>query len=268
MKKTLVVSLILTSALSANSLQQIKSANVIRIGIVPNNPPLSQIDKSGNFHGFEVAFARKIASAILPNGKVELVGIANADRGSAVKENRVDLLIANFARTEARAKEMSFSIPYLSTSLAVVARGDKGIKSEGDLNNRKVLTIGGTNSESYLKNKNIETVSCKNNMDCFQLLSNGSGDAYMHNILNVAVIPLLDNDYKISVKAVGPILFDCIATQKGNDALLNLVNEKILSLSKEGFFNNAYQNTFANFYKGTVEDKFFLLEDVYSTLSM
>ena len=69
-------------------------------------------------------FARKIASAILPNGKVELVGIANADRGSAVKENRVDLLIANFARTEARAKEMSFSIPYLSTSLAVVARGD------------------------------------------------------------------------------------------------------------------------------------------------
>ena len=105
-------------------------------------------------------------------------------------------------------------------------------------------------------------------MDCFQQLSNGSGDAYMHNILNVAVIPLLDNDYKISVKAVGPILFDCVATQKGNDALLNLVNEKILSLSKEGFFNSAYQNTFANFYKGTVEDKFFLLEDVYSTLSM
>lgn len=268
MNKTLSISLALASFLSANSLEQIKSSNVIRIGIAPNNPPLSQIDRSGNFHGFEVELARKIASAILPSGKVELVGVANTDRASAVKENKIDLLIANFARTKSRAKEMSFSIPYLSTSLAVVARGDKGIKAEGDLNNHKVLTIGGTNSESYLKNKNIETVSCKNNMDCFQQLSNGSGDAYMHNILNVAVIPLLDNEYKISVKAVGPILFDCIATQKGNDALLNLVNEKILSLSKEGFFNNAYQNTFANFYKGTVEDKFFLLEDVYSTLSM
>ena len=111
MKKTLVISLMLASALSANSLEQIKSANVIRIGIAPNNPPLSQIDRSGNFHGFEVEFARKIASAILPSGKVELVGIANTDRGSAVKENKIDLLIANFARTESRAKEMSFSIP-------------------------------------------------------------------------------------------------------------------------------------------------------------
>ena len=163
---------------------------------------------------------------------------------------------------------MSFSIPYLSTSLAVVSHGSKGIKSESDLNNRKVLAVAGSNSETYLKSKNIETVSCKSNMDCFQQLSNDTIDAYMHNILSVAVVPLLDNEYKISVKAVGPILFDCIATQKGNDALLNLVNEKILSLSKEGFFNNAYQNTFANFYKGTVEDKFCLLEDVYSTLSM
>jgi len=268
MNKTLSISLALASFLSANSLEQIKSSNVIRIGVEPNNPPLSQIDRSGNFHGFEVELARKIGAAIIPGGKIELISVKDSERSAAVKDNRVDLLIANFARTEARAKEMSFSIPYLSTSLAVVSHGSKGIKSESDLNNRKVLAVAGSNSETYLKSKNIETVSCKSNMDCFQQLSNDTIDAYMHNILSVAVVPLLDNEYKISVKAVGPILFDCIATQKGNDALLNLVNEKILSLSKEGFFNSAYQDTFANFYKGTVEDKFFLLEDVYSTLSM
>ena len=60
MNKTLSISLALASFLSANSLEQIKSSNVIRIGVEPNNPPLSQIDRSGNFHGFEVELARKI----------------------------------------------------------------------------------------------------------------------------------------------------------------------------------------------------------------
>lgn len=268
MKKIFLMSLTALCFLSANSLEQIKNSNTIRIGVATATPPLGQVDRNGNFSGFEIELAQEIGKAIVPGGKIELIGVSNADRLSAVQNNRVDLLINNYARTARRAEVIDYTIPYLSLSLSAVSKKGGAISSEADFTNRKILVIPESNSEIYLKNKGIETVSCKNNMDCFQKLSSGQGDAYMHNILNVAVIPLLDPNYEVTVKTIGPILFDCAATQKGNTALVNAVNEKILSLAKEGFFAKAYNNTFANFYKGTVDKNYFLLEDVYATLGL
>ena len=268
MKKLFFVLLSVTCFLSANSLEQIRSQNVIRIGVSPSTPPLSQLDRHGNFSGFEIDLAQELGKAIVPGGKIELIGVKAADRSSAVVNNQVDLLINNWARTERRAEVMDFSIPYLSLSLAIVAKKNSGITSEADLNNRKVAVIPDTNSEIYLKGKGIQTVSCHNNKECFHIVTDGLADAYMHNILNVSIIPLLDADYEVAVKAVGAILFDCVATQKGNKSLIEIIDNKILELSKQGFFDKAYQHTFANFYKGTVEEDYFLLEEVYSTFGM
>ena len=52
--------------------------------------------------------------------------------------------------------------------------------------------------------------------------------------------------------------------QKGNTDLAEAVNQALISLSKEGFFKKAYNDTFEPFYKGTVDKKYFLLDDIYS----
>ena len=41
---------------------------------------------------------------------------------------------------------------------------------------------------------------------------------------------------------------------------------KLIKLSKEGFFKEAYDNTFEPFYKGTVKRKYFLLDDLYNAM--
>lgn len=267
MKKAL--GLLMSAALTfscANTLDQIKSANTIRIGVADHSAPFSKLNRDGEFEGFEVAFAKEIAKAILGDGgRVEFIAIKTPDRAKAVTENRVDLLINNWARTPARAKEMDFSIPYLSVTLGTVSPKSAGIHKVADLNGKKLLIIPDTNSDVWAKkNPNLgQIVYCHSNRECMDALLEGQGDAYMHNIVNVATIPLLHDDYEIGIQRIGQVLFDCIATQKGNDDLIHIVDEKILELADKGFFHEEYTKTFEPFYKGMVDEKLFILEDIY-----
>lgn len=271
MKKLLLcLALVLSiNSVYANSLTEIKQQNKLRIGLSDKQPPFSQY-QDGEFEGFEVEFAKEIAKAVMSATgitEVEYIPVAQADRFKAVTENKVDLLIAAFTKTPARAKQADFSIPYFSITLGTTSKKSLDIKKQGDLNGKKVLTIGASNSDIWVKNNpNITQIPCKNNKDCFEKLQNGEADAYMHNIVSIATVPLLDDEFEISIPRIGEILFDCVVTQKGNADLLKIVNQKILDLANESFFKEAYNNTFEPFYKGLVDKKYFLLDDLYKTL--
>lgn len=266
MKKAL--GLLMSAALTfscANTLDQIKSANTIRIGVADHSAPFSRLNNNGEFEGFEVDLAKELARAILGDGgRVEFIAVKQAERAKAVTENKVDLLIDNYARTSDRAKVMDFSIPYLSVTLAVVAKKELAIHKPHDLIGKRVLTIHDTNSAEYVrKNPNITNVNCETNRECMQMLRDGEADAYMHNITNVATIPLLDDEYEVGIRRIGQVLFDCVATQKGNSDLIHIIDEKILDLAHKGYFHEEYDKTFEPFYKGTIEPEHFILEDIY-----
>lgn len=50
--------------LSANSLNEIKSSKILRVGVFEAQPPFSQIKENGEFEGFEVDLAKEIAKKI------------------------------------------------------------------------------------------------------------------------------------------------------------------------------------------------------------
>ena len=78
------------------------------------------------------------------------------------------------------------------------------------------------------------------------------------------VYPIVDSNVEVNIKNLGDNVFLGVAVQKGNAELLDTINKGLIALSKEGFFKKAYNNTFEPFYKGTVDKKYFLLDDIYS----
>lgn len=267
MKKLLACFSLVASLVCANTLAEIKSSNTIRIGLSDHMAPFSKLNADGTFEGFEVEFAKEVAKAILGNGgKVEFIPVKQADRLKAVTENKVDLLIAAYTKNANRAKVSDWSIPYFSISLAVVAKKNSGISSIRDLQGKKIAAIHETNSAVWIdKQSDITRVSCDNNRDCYEKMENGEADGYMHNIVSVATVPLMNDEYAVVIPRVGSILFDCVVTQKGNKDLLRIVDNTILNLSDQGYFKKAYDQTFEPFYKGTVSSKYFLLEDLYES---
>lgn len=252
----------------ANDLATIQRTKKVRIGVRLSQPPFSVLNSNNEFEGFEAELAKKLGEKLVgENGYIELVGVSANDRIPFLDSNKVDLLVANYTQNDERAKKVSFSMPYLSNNLAVISHKSKNIKTVKDLYNVKLLVIKGTTSIEWLEEKgisNFDLVYCSNSKDCFEKLTNGEGDAYLHTNILVAYIPLLDPDFEMSIKIVGNIDFIAAAAKKDNKDLIKFVNKSILELSKEGFFKQAYESTLLPFYKGTLDKKFLLLDDIYN----
>jgi ABC transporter, substrate-binding protein, family 3 len=175
------------------------------------------------------------------------------------------MLIAAASVTEERKKNYEFSMPYLSVNSGVLTRKSDNIQKMSDLRGKKVGVIRGSTGEAFMqKDGGYNLVYCKNSSDCYKRLKSGEIDGACDDNLFVMVYPVADPSVEVNIKSLGENVFLGIAMQKGNADLAEAVNQALISLSKEGFFKKAYNDTFEPFYKGTVDKKYFLLDDIYS----
>lgn len=262
--------IIISPNIFAGSLQEIRTKNEIKIGVRKNFPPLSILD-NGEFKGFEVELAKKLGEIVLGNkdGKITLVGLEAKDRIPMLKNEEIDMAVANFSKTPEREKLVDFSAPYFTTYLSILSKKDKKIGKISDFSGKVLLVNPGTTSEEYInkypdKFRGIEIKNCDNFRDCFDKLQNGLGDGYFHTILALGAAPIIDNSFEISIKQVSTPDFIAVGFKKGNDELKKIINEAIYQLSKDGFFKHAYNDNLNVYYKGTMDSRLFLLDDIYS----
>lgn len=273
MRKLSIVFLLslLVCQLYANSLNEILSKKEIRIGVRKDFPPLGLL-KDGKLEGFEILLAEKIGNRILNNqGNVIFVPISGKERIPMLKDNQIDLAIAGMAITQQREEEIDFSIPYLTTNMSIVSKKSEQIKKLSDFKGKTLLVVPGTTSNEYVDKEklmfsDINIKSCTGLQDCFDKLKSGEADGYFHAVLALGVLPVLDSNYELSVKMVGNTDMVAVGVEKGNTELLKAVNKEILNLAKEDFFKDAYNNTFKVYYRGLLDKKYFLLDDIYNFL--
>lgn len=271
-KRFLALLLLSSCMLFGATLEEIKASKVIKIGVRLNLPPFSTQDENDNFVGFEISLAKAIGESIVgKGGEVRLIGLNAKDRIPYLQDEIIDIAIANFTKTQERAKKVDFGIPYLSNTQGILTQKSSGIDNISQLRNEKLLVIKGTTSDEFLQ-KNarehlITPVECPNVKECFKMLQNNEAKGYMHTSILIAYLPLLDSNIEFGIPNIGGIEFVCPAVSKGNKELLEAVNDIIIDLSKTNFFKNAYNQTFEPFYKGTVNRKFLLLDDLYSLMA-
>ncbi|QKF64418.1 transporter substrate-binding domain-containing protein [Campylobacter corcagiensis] len=265
MKKILLCLALVASSLFSNSLSEIKNSGVIRVGVFTDQPPFGSY-KDGQFEGFEVDFANRIARDIFGQngGKVEFVPTKAAERIDFLQNNKVDIILATLTITDERSRMVDFSMPYFAVNIGVLTRKDDNIKSVSDLRGRPVLVESGTTGELFFKKEGYTVVECPNSNECYRMLKDNKADAYANDNLIVLAYPVIDRSVSVDIKNLGASDFLGIAVQKGNKELLDVINKELINLSKEGFFRKSFKDTIDPFYKGTAEEKYFLLDDIYS----
>ncbi|NLK66305.1 MAG: transporter substrate-binding domain-containing protein, partial [Campylobacteraceae bacterium] len=247
----------------------IKSQGIIKIGVRENFPPFS-VKNDDEFEGFEVLLAKEIGKKILKKDDgVILVGVDAKDRIPMLKDGSVDLMIAMFAITEEREKEVDFSLPYLLSYMAILAPKDSNLTKFSDFRDKRLLVIPGTTSIEYVNNNQklfdkVEVVECENQNSCVDMLNMQDANGYFHVMFSLAGIAAEDGRYEVTNKAVGDPSPTAAAVAKGNKGLLDAVNKAIIELSKEGFFKRAYEETFKIYFKDSIKKENFLVDDIYN----
>jgi polar amino acid transport system substrate-binding protein len=135
---------------SANHLDAIKQAGVIKVGTSADYPPFESVDESGNKVGFDIELMTEIAKRL--GVKLEWVDMPFDSLIAAVQEGKIDASISAFNYSEERDQTIDFSEAYYTSEDAfTVAESFIGtIADPQDVATFKIGVQTGTTQDSWL----------------------------------------------------------------------------------------------------------------------
>jgi len=126
-----------------DTMEKIKQAGKIVVGVKNDYKPWGFIDTSGNIVGMEIDLAQMIADKL--GVTLEKVPVIAANRMEFLNQGRVDLVIATMGDTEARRKVVGMIEPnYYAGGTNVLAPKSAGLKQWSDLKGKKVCAVQGS----------------------------------------------------------------------------------------------------------------------------
>lgn len=232
----------------ARTIEEIQESGKIIIGVFSDKKPFGYVDANGEYQGYDVYFGNRIAKDL--GVEVEYVPVEAASRVEYLVSNKVDIILANFTVTEERKEKVDFTLPYMKVALGVVSSEDNLITDVAQLNGKTLIVSKGTTAETYFTENHPEVNLLKFDQysEAYSALLDGRGDGLSTDNTEVLAWALENEGFSVGIDSLGNIDTIAAAVQKGNDELLNWLNNEIIELGEENFFHAAYEETLAPVY--------------------
>lgn len=237
---------------SFRSIADIKQSRKLIIGVFSDKAPFGYIDKDGNYQGYDVHFAERLAKDL--GVKAEYISLEPANRVEYAKTGKVDIVLANFTVTKERAEQVDFALPYMKVALGVVSPAKANITSIDQLKDKLLIVAKGTTAETYFAKHHPEVKLLKFDQytETFNALLDGRGAAFSTDNTEVLAWAMKNPDFKVGITSLGDLDTIAPAVQKGNKELLAYINDEIKKLGEENFFHKNYEATLAPVYGNAV----------------
>lgn len=237
---------------SFRSIADIKQSGKLIIGVFSDKAPFGYIDKDGNYQGYDVYFAERLAKDL--GVKAEYISLEPANRVEYAKTGKVDIVLANFTVTKERAEQVDFALPYMKVALGVVSPAKANITSIDQLKDKPLIVAKGTTAETYFDKHHPEIKLLKFDQytETFNALLDGRGAAFSTDNTEVLAWAMKNPDFKVGITSLGDLDTIAPAVQKGNKELLAYINDEIKKLGEENFFHKNYEVTLAPVYGSAV----------------
>ena len=231
------------------TLEEIQASGEINIGVFSDKHPFGYVDENSEYQGYDVYFANRIGEDL--GVKVNFVSTEAANRIEYLQTGKVDIILANFTVTPERAEEVDFALPYMNVALGVVSPDSNVITTldNWDANNQ-IIVISGTTAETYLTANypDIPLQKYDTYANAKNALENGNAAAWANDNTEVIAYALQNPGYTVGIPTLGSNDTIAPAVSKGNETLLNWINDEIVSLGAEQFFHADYEATLVDTY--------------------
>ncbi|WP_426334983.1 substrate-binding periplasmic protein [Paenibacillus silvae] len=232
-----------------NELEQIKSAGVIKVGMMGTYRPYNFLNDKKEMDGFDADIAREVAKRL--GVKVEFVSQEFSGLTPSLQAKKLDAIISQMTITDDRKKVLDFSDPYITNQVKIIVKEDNNDITKLEDFKGKTIGVGlGTNDETYLRNEVLPKVgdfTIKTYDDVISSLKDlnaGRIDATINNLY--ALKPIVDaNGFKI--KAVGEAIKSDqagIAVRKDNPELVAALNDALKGMKDDGTYNTIFKKWF------------------------
>lgn len=237
------------------TVDEIKESGTINIGVFSDKSPFGYVDENGEYQGYDVYFGNRIGEDL--GVKINYVSTEAANRIAYLQTGKVDIILANFTVTEERAQEVDFALPYMNVALGVVSPDSAVITSLDEIGaDDEVIVISGTTAETYLEKNypNIMLQKYDAYAEAKTAFENGNGIAWANDNTEVIAFAIENPGYTVGIPSLGSADTIAAAVTKGNETLLNWLNDEIVALGSENFFHADYEATLLDTYGKDYED--------------
>ncbi len=215
-----------------------EDTDVIKVGMELKWPPFETTDLDGKPYGISVMYAEELANYL--GKEVEIVDLPFSSLITALETEKIDVIIGSMGITEEREQKINFSNPYMYFKLLPIVNTDSGIENSSDIFEKEGVTFVGPKSFMALdiarENANNPNILEFDDKAAATLeLANGNADVFIVDAVSAFSIA---NNYDnlevfyepIEVTPIG------VGIRKGDDELLNKVNEFISQVPESGLY--------------------------------
>ena len=250
---TLALALLLSLTVPASAegfrtLDEIKESGKLVIGLFSDKKPFGYVDEYGEYQGYDVYLARRLAEDL----NVELVPVSldAPNRIEFLQSFKVDIVLANFTYTEERAAQVDFALPYMKVALGVVSPDAALITEPEQLNGKTLIVSKGTTAETFFEANypDVKLLKFDSYTEAYIALIDGRGDALSTDNTEVLAWAIENPGFTVGIESLGSLDTINPAVTKGNETLLNWINEELVRLGQENFFHADYEATLRETY--------------------
>jgi ABC-type amino acid transport substrate-binding protein len=252
-----LLSIGLTSAASAQTLQKITDSNKITVSYRESSVPFSYLIGSTKAVGFSVELTEAIVDDVRkklkkPNLEVATMPVTSQNRIPLLMNGTYDLECGSTTNNSARGKDVAFAVSHFYTGTRLLAKKSSGIKNYADLAKKTVSSTTGTTNAQVIrkysadKNLDMQLILGKDHDDSLLLVETDRAVAFaMDDILLFGLMANSKNPAALEV--VGDSLqvepYGCML-RKDDPEFKTLVDGTITRLMKSGEFSKLYDKWF------------------------
>jgi polar amino acid transport system substrate-binding protein len=229
------------------SLDKIKSAGVLRVGVDTTYPPMEFIDSDGkSIVGFDIDYAKALAQKL--GVKAEFQSVAWEGILTGLTSGRYDVIISSMNITDERKQQVNF-VEYVQMSQVFVSREGVEVKTDADLSGKIVAVQAETTSHimvDELKKNKIKDIkeirSFPNGTDTFIELKNKRADVVVIDE-PVGRYYAKKDGLKVTGQAAKPEPVG-IAIRKSDVDLMKAIEKAVADLKADGTLKKLSENWF------------------------
>ncbi len=224
---------------AADTLDDIKAAGQINVGIFSDFPPFSSASADLSIKGYDVDVAEFIAKKI--GVEVNLVSVTGQNRIPLLNDKRVDILLS-VGYSDERAKVIDYAAAYAPYYIAVIGPATMKVEGAGDLAGKTVAVNRGTLEDTSLTEVASDDTTVRrfdNYSSVIQAFISGQADLMV--VGNDVGAQVLARQEELAPEQKFQLLTSPsrIALNKDEEALKTVLNEAVAEMLSSGALNAA-----------------------------
>ena len=196
---------------AVSTYDQVLDSGVVRIGVRNDNPPMSFLDETGAWVGFDVDLANALAAQL--GAEPELVVVDGTTRISFLQEGEVDMSVASMNHTRERDDAIDFSMTYFWDNQSFLVR-QGAFTSIDQLLGERVAANAGSSAipswQEYAAAKGApppEIVEFDDKLAAMQALRDGAVAGYTEDNITMLSLAAGDSDLVLLPGGHNPVQF-------------------------------------------------------------